>query len=82
MSVRATIQPDTHARSALNARLVRIAAVAGIPVEAFFSEPTSVAHAGLIELIRLWDAAPTETVRAEILAGTRAVVAGAADRTR
>ncbi len=33
MSVSATIQPDTHARSALNARLVRIAAVAGIPVE-------------------------------------------------
>mgnify|MGYP001807844626 CR=1 FL=1 len=82
MSVSATIQPDTRARSARNDQLVRIAAVAGIPVEAFFSAPTSAAHAGLVELIRLWDAAPTETVRAEILAGTRAVVAGATDRTR
>ncbi|SFM20354.1 hypothetical protein [Methylobacterium pseudosasicola] len=78
----ATIRPETPARRAVNAKLSRIAAVVGVPIDAFFTEPTSVPQAGLIELIRLWDAAPTETVRAEILAGTRALVAEAADRSR
>ena len=82
MSASATIGSDMPARNALNVRLSRIAAVAGIPVEAFFSESASATHGGLIELIRLWDAAGTETARAEILAGTRAVVAGASDNPR
>ncbi|MCJ2097171.1 hypothetical protein MKK67_32330 [Methylobacterium sp. J-072] len=82
MTASATIRPETHRRRALNAKLSRIAAVIGVPIDAFFADPASMPQAGLIELIRLWDAAPTETVRAEILAGTRAVVAGAADRSR
>ena len=82
MSASATIQTDLPVRSALNARLLRIAAVAGVPVEAFFGESASVAQGGLSELLRLWEAAGTETVRAEILAGTRALVAGASDHPR
>ncbi|QEE40593.1 MULTISPECIES: hypothetical protein [unclassified Methylobacterium] len=82
MSASATIGTDMPACNALNVRLSRIAAVAGIPVEAFFTESVSATHGGLIELIRLWDAAETETVRAEILAGTQAVVAGASDNLR
>ncbi|MCJ2123481.1 hypothetical protein [Methylobacterium sp. J-077] len=82
MTVSAMIRPETPARRDLIAKLSRIASVVGVPVDAFFVDPASMHQAGLIELIQLWDAAPTETVRAEILAGTRAVVAGAADRSR
>ncbi|MCJ2058277.1 hypothetical protein MKL09_17180 [Methylobacterium sp. J-048] len=82
MSASETIQPNTPARSGLNARLAQIAAVAGVPIEAFFSESAPAPQSGLVELIRLWDSAATETMRAEILAGTRAVVAGTNGRSR
>lgn len=82
MTVSVTIRPDAPVRRSLRDKLSRIAAVVGVPVDTFFTDPALMPQAGLIELIRLWDAAPTETVRAEILAGTRAVIAGAVDRAR